>query len=120
VVESLSKSVRVNSAKAVVQELASVTDKSFHSHAFFWYSVIICVIFSFFSSVSFSLSKRHFFTTHSSHHVIHINLQIKSIILYKKLLFSGALVISHKISTQNIFVAEFNESIQSNKPFAVC
>jgi hypothetical protein len=40
--------------------------------------------------------------------------------MYRKLLFSGALLISHKISTQNIFVTEFNELTHSNKLFAVC
>jgi hypothetical protein len=76
-------------------------------------------MFSFLSSVRFILSKRHFFTIHSNPHVIQINLQTKSIILYRKLLFSGVFVISHKISTQNVFVTEFKELTQFKKAFAV-
>jgi hypothetical protein len=39
--------------------------------------------------------------------------------LYRNPLSSGDFVISHKISTQNIFVTEFKELTQSNKLFAV-
>ena len=111
--------VTANFSNAVLQVFSSVIVSFSFSHAHSLYHSKIWLIFSFFASVRFILSIRHLFTIHSNHHVIHINLHTKSIILYKKLLFSGAFVISHKISTQNIFVTEFNEFTDSNNQFAV-
>jgi hypothetical protein len=118
VVDCLSKSVNAKFANTDERELESVIVISLHFQTDFSYSLKILVIFSFFSSVRFSLSKRHFFIIHSNHHVIQISLHTKSIILHQNHLFSIGLLISSNKSIPTNLVTEFSAFAQFNKPLA--